>query len=82
MILEIICPRNATDAAMADVQTELFQLLRYSRPAMAAKAEARLLFDIHLHSSGNTSVQSRQSAGSHPDAARLALSVSQLAATS
>ena len=46
MIWGIICLRNAAYAAMADIQTDLFQFLSHMRPAIAAKAETRLLLDV------------------------------------
>ena len=46
MIWGIICPRNTSHTTMPDVQTKLFQLLRHSRPAIAAQVETSLLLDV------------------------------------
>jgi glutamate-1-semialdehyde aminotransferase len=37
---------HATDAPMTDIDTDLLQLFGHAGPAVAARAQARLLFDV------------------------------------
>ena len=46
MIRGIICPRNATNTTMANIQADLFEFFRHAWPAIAAQTETGLFFDM------------------------------------
>jgi len=43
---DAVFAHKPADAAVANVQTQLFQFFRHSRTAVAAQAETRLFFDV------------------------------------
>ncbi|KAA8603145.1 hypothetical protein AL036_22625, partial [Salipiger aestuarii] len=62
-----VLAHQATDTAVPDIQTNLFQLFRHARPAIAAQAEPGLFFDVRqrnqigtLAAAGRATAQSTQ----------------------